>query len=70
MAFVTSSPRIDLGLDKVAPRRRDGPLARVVYAGKHLGGDRDLDRRVQSLSRMALRLETRGASHPAPRAAL
>ena len=49
---------------------RVGPLARVVYAGKHLCGDRERDRRVQSLSRIALRLETRGASHPAPRVAL
>ena len=49
---------------------RSGLLARVVYAGKHLCGDRERDRRVQSLSRIALGLETRGASHPAPRVAL
>ena len=46
---------------------RSGLLARVVYAGKHLCGDRERDRRVQSLSRIALGLETRG--NPTPRRA-
>ena len=41
--------------------------ARVVYAGKHLCGDRERDRRVQSLSRIALGLETR--ARPTPRRA-
>ena len=70
VAFVTWLARIDLRVGRGGSTSRVGPLARVVYAGKHLCGDRERDRRVQSLSRIALGLETRGASHPAPRVAL